>query len=262
MSLDLSFVDTAFGSEPQVVLDMSRVRWLHPAHLVAAAAVADARARDGVMLEVRGPGRSDQLRYAARMRLGRVLSGSGVRHNFPHVRERDRQDDLLEVRRIRSEQDACRLAELVQAKVHPENARASRELYACVVEMALNVADHAAAVGFVAAQTMPSRGVIRFAVADAGVGLRGTLSVRGAGTDEDALRMALQGVSRFGDDASHGTGMPSTRSTLLRTNGQMFVVSGEAASLESSTGSRRTTLSSPVPGTVIQGTLRMRGSGR
>jgi len=241
------------------VLDLSTRSWVDPAHLVAAASVAHAHAVADVPLRVLSPRGADQHRYAGRMHLGRVLDALGVEHDVPtSVRELDRREDLLEVRPVRSEDDARALAELVAAKVRPESCLASDVLYSCVVEMALNVADHAGAVGYVAAQTLPQVGAIKFAVADAGAGLRATLSVRGATTDGEAVQMALSGRSRL-DDPGRGTGLPTTLRELTALEGSMFLLSGTAA--VTAAGARRLPdpVDVPFPGTLVQGVLRLPG---
>ena len=193
------------------------------------------------------------------MHLGRVLDDLGVEHDVPTgVFQHDRHADLLEVRPVGSEDDARALAALVATKVRPDSAPASDVLYACVVEMALNVADHAGAVGYVAAQTLPQVGAIKFAVADAGRGLRATLSVRGASSDHQAMRMALSGRSRL-DAPGRGTGLPTTLRELTALEGSLFLLSGEAAVTASGSGRVREPVDVPFPGTLVQGVLRLPG---
>ena len=210
------------------VLDLTARSWVDPAHLVAAATLAHAHAAADLPLRVLSPRGADPHHYAGRMHLGRVLDDLGVEHDAPTgVLEHDRHADLLEVRPVGSEDDARALAALVATKVRPDSAPASDVLYACVVEMALNVADHAGAVGYVAAQTLPQVGAIKFAVADAGRGLRATLSVRGAGSDHQAMRMALSGRSRL--DAPGRAPACPRRCASCALEGSLFLLSGGAA---------------------------------
>jgi hypothetical protein len=240
------------------VLDLTARSWVEPAQL-AAATLAHAHAAADLPLRVLSPRGADPHHYAGRMHLGRVLDGLGVEHDLPTgVLEHDRQADLLEVRPVRSEDDARALAALVATKVRPDSAPASDVLFSCVAEMALNVADHAGAVGYVAAQTLPQVGAIKFAVADAGRGLRATLSVRGAGSDDEAVRMALSGLSRL-DAPGRGTGLPTTLRELTALEGSMFLLSGEAAVTASGSGRVRAPVEAPFPGTLVQGVLRLPG---
>ncbi len=243
----------------QHVLDLTARSWVDPAHLVAAAALAHAHAAADLPLRVLSPRGADPHHYAGRMHLGRVLDHLGIQHDVPTgVLERDRHADLLEVRPIGSEDDARALAALVATKVRPDSAPASDVLYSCVAEMALNVADHAGAVGYVAAQTLPQVGAIKFAVADAGRGLRATLSVRGASSDDDAVGMALSGRSRL-DAPGRGTGLPTTLRELTALEGSLFLLSGGAAVTASSNGRIRQPVDVPFPGTLVQGVLRLPG---
>jgi hypothetical protein len=243
----------------QHVLDLTGRSWVDPAHLVAAATLAHAHAAADLPLRVLSPRGADPLHYAGRMHLGRVLDDLGIEHDVPTgVLERDRHADLLEVRPVASEDDARALAALVATKVRPDSAPASDVLYSCVVEMALNVADHAGAVGYVAAQTLPQAGAIKFAVADAGRGLRATLSVRGVSSDDEAVSMALSGRSRL-DAPGRGTGLPTTLRELTALEGSMFLLSGGAAVTASGGGRVREPVDVPFPGTLVQGVLRLPG---
>ena len=142
--------------------------------------------------------------------------------------------------------------------MRPDSAPASDVLFSCVAEMALTVADHAGAVGYVAAQTLPQAGAVKFAVADAGRGLRATLSVRGAGSDDEAVQMALSGWSRL-DAPGRGTGLPTTLRELTALEGSMFLLSGEAAVTASGGGRVREPVEVSFPGTLVQGVLRLPG---
>lgn len=238
------------------VIDLTWLRWIDPAHLAAAAALAHGCSLTGGPVTVAGPAQPELRSYAARMRLGQVLSGLGVGHDLPVVPERDRRADLLEVRAVCTEADACALAELLADKVRPDSASASNALYACVAEVALNVAEHAGAVGYVAAQTIPRTGTIRFAVADAGRGMLSTLAPRGARSHRQALRWALSGRSRFADP-DRGTGLPTTRRELIRLRGSLFIASGAASVLVTRGEERIGRLRPSYGGTLVQGTLRL-----
>lgn len=238
------------------VIDLTWLEWIDPAHLAAAAALAHGCARAGTAVTVAGPVEPELRSYAARMRLGQVLTGLGVGHDLPVVPERDRRGDLLEVRAVGTEADACALAELLADKVRPDSPTASAALYACVAEVALNVAEHAGAVGYLAAQTIPRTGTIRFAVADAGRGMLSTLAPRGARSHRQALRWALSGRSRFADP-DRGTGLPTTRRELLRLRGSLYIASGAASVLVVDGGEQVGRIRPAYGGTLVQGSLRI-----
>ncbi len=240
------------------VVDLSRCRWIDPAQLVGAAAIARRHVSAGLPMRVVGPSREAQRRYASRMHLGRVLTGLGVPHDLVDVDELDRREDLLEVRPVATEDDARALGELVHARAARDDRDAAQALFAGVVEMALNVADHAGAVGYVAAQTLPTSGWVRFAVADGGSGLLTTLAGRGARTPRQALHLALDGTSRFADP-SRGTGLSGTVREVSRRRGFLYVASG-AAAVRSSVGARDDRrLRAAFPGTLVEGAVGMRG---
>lgn len=245
------------------VVDLSGCRWVDPAQLAGAAAVARSHADAGLPLRVVGPAREAQRRYAARMHLGHVLAELGVEHDLTEVAELDRREDLLELRAVRTEEDALALARLVHSRVAHDPA-AAEALFAAVAEMAMNVADHAGEVGYVAAQTLPTSGYVRFAVADAGVGLLATLAGRGARTHRQALHLALDGTSRFADP-SRGSGLRCTVREVSRFRGVLFLASGTAAVRSTSPeredrDDRR--LRTPFSGTLVEGVVGIRGPDR
>lgn len=240
------------------VVDLSRCRWIDPAQLVGAAAIARRHTAAGLALRVLGPAREAQHRYASRMHLGQVLTGLGVEHDLVEVDELDRRRDLLEVRHVATEDDARALGELVHARAARDDRGAAQALFAGVVEMALNVADHSGTVGYVAAQTLPSSGWVRFAVADGGVGLLDTLAGRGARTHRQALHLALDGTSRF-TDPSRGAGLSGTVREVGRRRGFLYVASGTAAVRSSATARDDRRLRAAFPGTLVEGVVGMRG---
>lgn len=244
------------SGDGRVEIDLSAVRWCDPLHLAATAALAAHHVSTGSTVSVRGPADPDARSYAARMRLGRTLDTLDVRHDLPFVRERDRSGDLLEVRRVHDEGDALRLARLVARRARAEDPEASGTLFACVVEMALNVAEHSGTTGYVAAQTLPRQGWMRFAVADAGVGLRATLARHGAVDDRDAVRLALSGASRL-PGPQRGTGLPTTRRELVQAGGALLLASGTAALVADETGDAVHPTEPPFPGTLVQGALQI-----
>lgn len=92
---------------------------------------------------------------------------------------------------------------------------------------------------------------MRFAVADEGIGLRASLTHRGATTDAEATELAVGGVSRVAEPG-RGQGFPTMRRITEDSGGRLEVVTGEVHWMRS----RVTGLATPYNGTLIQGTIR------
>ena len=238
------------------VVDLRDVRWLDPVHLVTVAASAHAAQRDGIGFRLHGPTAPHLARYAARMQLGVVVGGLGFEHDLPPAPDAAGADHLVEVGLVR---DARRLAEVVHDRVAELDATLARVLHQAIAEIGENVHQHAQSVGYVAAQTIPRRGELRFAVADPGVGLHATLAARGAGSDHAAIELALEGVSRT---PHGGTGVRETVAAVTMAGGYVYLASGGAATMV--TSQRRVTSSgAPFAGTIVEGrvpTRRTRGT--
>lgn len=231
------------------VVDLRDVRWVDPVHLVAVAAEALAAKRDGLRFELLGPSAPERARYAARMKLGEVVTSLGGTHDLPPVTDTRRLEHLVEVALLRTSTDVNALSAMVHSRVVALNADLAHALHQGVAEIGQNVCDHAQSIGFVAAQTIPRRGELRFAVADPGVGLLTTLSTRGAASDRQAIDLALHGVSRLG---RRGTGLPSTVHAVTHLGGYLYLASGRSSVLL--TQHRRTNSEGPAfAGTLVEG---------
>lgn len=224
-------------------------------HLVVTTALAHAHRARGTRLRVLAPAGREGQRYASRMHLGHHLDRLAVEHNFPAVHERNRAEDLLEVRAVASDADALALASLLADKVRPSSPDGAQALFSCVAEMADNVAVHSGSTGFVVAQTYPSSQTVIFAVADAGMGMRASLAAVGTFNDKDALHEGLSGRSRLGRHS--GQGLATTRRTLLALDGAMFAASGTASTFMTTMGTQDRTPPVPFNGTVINGTIHI-----
>ncbi len=236
------------------VVDLREVAWVDPVHLVSVAALAEAARRDGLKFRLRAPTAPQRARYAARMRLGDVVESLGGEHDLPSVDDDSGAENLVEVAVLRAPPDVRRLAELVHERVRDLDGALAHALHQGVSEIGENVCEHARSVGYVAAQTIPRRGELRFAVADPGVGLRATLAARGADSDRGAIELALAGVSR----TEHGgTGVRQTVSAVTSLDGYFYLASGGASAMV--TG-RRSTHSSGATfdGTIVEGRVPTR----
>ena len=235
------------------VLDLADVSFLDPVHLVGVAAQAYRAAAQGGRLRLIGLS-ADQASYAARMHLGTVIEQFGGEHQLPSVHERDLHDSLLEVRPLRTRKDVRQLTELVFHRAGAQDGELAHALHLALAEVGSNVCDHAQSIGFMAAQTISERAVLRFAVADAGVGLLGTLAGRGAFDDRSALTMALSGTSRT-QAPGHGTGLPSTVDIVSSLDGEILLASGSAASTATARGRRHYELVAGFHGTIFEGAV-------
>jgi len=237
-------------------LDLADLRWLDPLHLVGVATHALLAQRAGSRLLLTGLP-EHQAYYAARMHLGRIIELFGGEHDLPKVNERDLHDSLLEIRPLRTPQDVERLTELVYLRVAEHNEPAARALHLAIGEVGSNVCEHARSVGFMAAQTIAEHGVLRFAVADAGVGLRATLAPIGAADDRQAVELALSG-ERSRRSPGHGYGLPNTVRIITELDGELLLASGLAAARVNTDGSMERRLDVAFQGTIFEGSVPAR----
>jgi len=237
-------------------LDLTALRWLDPLHLVGVATHALLAQRAGSRLLLTGLP-ENQAYYAARMHLGRIIELFGGEHDLPEVNERNLHGSLLEIHPLRSPRDVERLSELVYLRVAEHNEAAARALHLAIGEVGSNVCQHARSIGFMAAQTLAERGVLRFAVADAGVGLRATLAPLGAADDQQAVQLALSGERRR-REPGRGYGLPSTVRIITELQGELLLASGLAASRVSPAGSMERQLDVAFTGTIFEGSVPAR----
>lgn len=238
--------------DDEVLLDLSGLSWLDPLHLVGAAAIAELAAARGSRLRLRGL-RGNPAGYASRMRLGAIVEHFGGAHDLPvNERELDRSDSLLEVTELATGSDVRLLSGLVYDRIAGHDAEIADALHTALAEIGANVCEHSGTVGFMAAQTLASQGALRFAVADAGIGLLGTLISQGAEDDRMAITMALSGTSRK-QGPGRGTGLPTAVSVVSRLGGEVLLASGSALATANARGRRHTELRHRFVGTMFEG---------
>jgi len=240
------------AADGDCLLDLSGVSWLDPLHLVGVAAVAQLAAARGSRLRLRGL-RANQAGYASRMHLGAIVERFGGCHDLPaNERELDRHDSLLEVTELATGSDVRKLSGLVYDRVVGHDADIAHALHTALAEIGANVCEHSGTVGFMAAQTLPSQRMLRFAVADAGAGLLGTLAGQGAEDDRMAITMALSGTSRK-SGPGRGTGLPTAVAVVSRLGGGVLLASGSALATANARGRRHTELEQRFVGTMFEG---------
>jgi hypothetical protein len=108
-----------------------------------------------------------------------------------------------------------------------------------------------------AAQTIAEHGVLRFAVADAGVGLRATLAAIGADDDRQAVQLALAGERRL-RTPGRGYGLPATVRIITELDGELLLASGLASARVTPAGSRERQLEVAFTGTIFEGSVPAR----
>ncbi|MEO6500684.1 MAG: hypothetical protein ABIQ09_02090 [Jatrophihabitantaceae bacterium] len=242
-----------------VLLDLSGLSWLDPLHLVGVAAIAELAAARGSRLRLSGLC-GNPAGYASRMRLGAIVEHFGGTHDLPvNQRELDRRDSLLEVTELATGSDVRQLSGLVYDRIAGHDAEIAHALHTALAEIGANVCEHSGTVGFMAAQTLPSQGVLRFAVADAGTGLLGTLGDQGAEDDRMAITMALSGTSRK-QGPGRGTGLPTAVSVVSRLGGEILLASGTALATANARGRRHAELANRFVGTMFEGWVPVSGA--
>jgi hypothetical protein len=225
--------------------------------LVAIAALIDRAVRNGKSVKLVRPNSFAVRNYLARMHLGTLLDSLGVPHNLPTVAEADLQDTLLELRTFRNQSDGEKLAGLVFDKVFGRvEAHIPEALHAGLCELAGNVCFHAQVEnGFAAAQTIPARGSILFAVADGGIGVKQSLEATHHPADaREALGLAVKyGVSGTGE-VGRGSGLSDVMDTVAGGLGRFTIISGNAILVKRyKVTPKIRTINRPYPGTLIAG---------
>jgi len=176
---------------------------------------------------------------------------------------------LLEVIRIREASDVHRAVARMKGRTDRllvgrlgYNALAADRFTVALAEICQNIVDHSEGEGFVSAHYLPSargKGVVRLAVADVGIGIRGSLSGRyasrfpGSWDDRRAVRLAFQRrVSRV-DEPGRGLGLKLVAEMVRGWDGRLLLRSGTAAyAINPSWGPRpRRRDLAPFPGTQI-----------
>jgi hypothetical protein len=243
----------------QCRLDLRAARFVEPLGLVEVVVRAEHHRRRGHSVQLLAPTDRSVANYLARMRLGWALTDLGVTHDLPYVREHQPARQLLELTYFESTAGSDELAAAVYHRVAPDSAARARALYTSLSEVGQNVPDHAGVTGgWAAAQTTRRHGEMWFAVGDSGVGMRASLSSRGACSDADALVMAVdRGLSRFAT-AGHGNGLVETCRLVTAQEGRVHMTSGTSARTVSTLCRATTARGTAVPGTLLQGSLPYR----
>lgn len=246
-------------ADEEVVIDMSMVRFIDCAGLATIAAVAeDAKMRD-VAVRFVPPHQHSVRTYMSRMHLQESLGPFCPEGLLPKVNENDTGYRLFELQRFDGG-GGDELAERVfnaLVSAHCSQGEAA-SFFKGISEVVNNVAEHSGAGGgWAAMQVMPnsvSRGLITFAVADAGHGLELTLS-RSHWVDGpvDAMEKAFEHSVSGTNAPGRGTGLDDLHRRVKRHQGRLLAWSGSATG-QSTVGADRIAcrqVGAAFPGTVI-----------
>lgn len=247
------------SSSTQTKLNLSGTRFVHPCGLVAVMCLAESAVMAGRHVEFTGPpAQSDASKYMYRMQLHQRLAELGVHAELTPVRSRDRGDTLLEVLAFNAQEPGESLAERVfRLALDRHGQDAAQRLYTAVMEAVGNVIEHAriSPRGYLALQMFPRSNSARFAIGDAGQGVRRSLEGQHSLTsDRDSIERAIvQGVTGTGV-AGRGLGLP----TLVDLSSLEFdIASGRSHLRRTSRGDQWSATPSgvSVPGTIVAGTV-------
>lgn len=232
----------------RVLFDAHAVQWASPYGLVGLLAAGASAAKHGAqrpLLTV--PTHDDTARYWARAGFFTHAAELFELHGrVPKVEVRRTSDVLLEVTAVQAAADVHSVVEKIQERASQIlskdlglEPRVTIGFAMALSEACQNIVEHAGTGGWVAVQTYNwrrrlARRVVMIAVADAGVGFRGSLEPGQASRegarwgDGAALEAALiKGVSRF-RDPGRGQGLAGIRRYLSRWDGKISIRSGSA----------------------------------
>lgn len=244
----------ARASVHRITVDLRRLRFTEPLGLVGIAAFVDNATRSGQRVIVESPSDPNVARYLSRMRLGNLLAGLGAEHDLPLVTEHAVENALFEINSFVGARGAAALAALVHQTIERSDPEAAAVLFDGLCEAGQNVAHHSGRPnGYLAAASTHGGRRLYFAVSDSGRGMLRTLARRGAKTDTEALRLALQKGTTGTPDPGRGVGLAEILDRVTELGGALHVLSGQAS--VTARGKSRWYGSSdrPFTGTLLQG---------
>lgn len=215
-------------------LDLRGVDFVDPYALLILALAFGQAAREHVGITVRWPTNRAVQRWMAAMGLG------GEVPSFPRQRPASARTTALQpITRIAREEDVSRLVTAFDEQLsarYPLTGSSRHALVKVMLELFQNIPQHGNATGELAdphglAAMQDYADSIFLAVADGGIGLRSSLSLRGGEsglTDAMALdRIVFEGMSRF-TDPGRGGELRRIAQLVRRWDGVFAVRSGEA----------------------------------
>lgn len=240
-------------------LDLGAATFVEPSGLVAIACFVESMP-DGCVFNWTPPKRRAVDSYLSRMRLNEVVKELGVDRALVDRVGHHPNDGLLELQRYQSLDGADALAVMIDERVSPLLAEGQRQPFIeALFELSQSAPEHSGREGaYFAAQiyqpgTRSAR--VKFAIGDAGIGIRTSLEGTPFECDDDraAIEAAMeQRVSRLG--RNRGYGLAYTLKTINRLSGSLRVRSGDTAiSFTAASPEPRATVSRCVspPGTLV-----------
>ena len=230
-----------------VLFDGHRLRWVDPngmVNLLAAGSVA--RQRSGALPVLQLPEQQDVQGYMARMGFFEGASEIFDVPGAPTRKSGQESDVLLEITPITTNHDVHDVVDRVQRRAgailsntlhYPPTAVV--QFSVILSEVCQNIIEHAAAAGWVAAQSYNwskrlGRHVLVISVSDLGCGFRGSLADEHSARfgdrwgDVTALEAAfIHGLTRF-PDSGRGQGIQQIRKQVRRWEGLISIRSGTA----------------------------------
>jgi anti-sigma regulatory factor (Ser/Thr protein kinase) len=246
-AFDALVAQVASAEGQRVLLDARHVRWADPIGLLGLLALGQNLGSDGTRPQLQLPEAAEVVSYLARMgfldRAAEVFELHGAPRNR---RAAGASNVLLEITPIRSHHDVHSVIDGVQDRAAPILAerlgysRADSGMFSMVLsEVCQNIIEHAEAGGWVGIQSYNwtkrlGRHVVQIAVADLGVGFRGSLAREHSArygdrwSDATALEAAfIHGITRF-RDPGRGQGLKQIRRSVGRWGGKIAIRSGTA----------------------------------
>lgn len=242
------------AAEPdKILVDLRAAEFVVPAGVVAVGALVEKARWGGEEVEFRGPRSLPASRYLARIGLASFLEERDVAHDLVAVRRHDTADKLQELQLFHDEPGCDGLLD----KIARNLPRSGQEISAvkALQELTSNVLEHSGSGGGLLCMQV-YQGRPSFAVADAGIGVRASLSNRyGCMDDLAAVGLALRpGVSACGGTV-RGRGLSDLVRVVGSAGQSLHVLSGEATVAATCDAVHLRGLAGPFPGVLVAATL-------
>ncbi|GAB09932.1 hypothetical protein GOARA_048_01340 [Gordonia araii NBRC 100433] len=239
-----------------VVIDLSSAQFIDSCGLALVAAEAERACKAWRAVRFVAPSKWEIASYLSRMRLGTLLEQLGIDHALPPVNEHYVGPSLLELQHF-TPPDVDSICATIHAAITSEGGSSedANDFFRAIAEVMVNIEHSATEGGFAAMQVLPTptNREITFAIADTGIGLRGSLEPwHSVDDDMDAIRLAFtQGVSGTGE--RRGEGLFDLLTRVHRRGGQVHVWSGDVRGriYADSNEWRYDQLTTPYTGTMI-----------
>jgi hypothetical protein len=235
------------GEASPVLVDARHVRWADPYGMIGLIALGHHLAGQGARATLQLPEAPEVVSYLGRMGFLRLADEVFDVHGAPRSRRTGSSSSvLLEITPVNSHEDVHTVIDLVQERAGTilterlNYSGADGAMFSMILsEVCQNIIEHAETGGWVGIQTYNwarrlGRQVVVIAVADMGVGFRGSLAREHAArygdrwSDATALEAAfIHGMTRF-RDPGRGQGLKQIRRRVTGWGGKFAIRSGTA----------------------------------